>query len=77
MVDKGLVSARQVGNVWEYAAQVRKADARRAAWTGFLDKAFGGATLPALEFVASESRLSTDEIKRLRALLDRMEDEDD
>src|SRR5689334_460059 len=52
MVQKGLVAARQVGNVWEYAAAVEQVEARRSAWRRFLGSAFGGATAPALEFLA-------------------------
>jgi predicted transcriptional regulator len=31
MVGKGLVLTRQVGNVWEYGAALRRVDARRSA----------------------------------------------
>ena len=34
MVQKELVSARQVGNVWEYTPAVRPVEARRSAWGG-------------------------------------------
>ena len=77
MVEKGLVSARQIGNVWEYTPALRKADAQRRAWAGFLDKAFGGAAAPALEFVARQSKLSKTDIQKLQALLKTMEEDDD
>jgi predicted transcriptional regulator len=73
MVEKGLVAARQVGNVWEYTPAVRRADARRGAWSEFLAKAFGGSAGTALEFLASEARLSKKERAELRALLDKAE----
>jgi len=71
MVAKGLVEARQVGNVWEYTPGVRRVDARRSAWTDLVDKAFGGAVAPALLFLAKDAKLSKKELAELRALLDK------
>ena len=71
MVAKGLVHARQVGNVWEYTPAVPREDARRSAWTEFVQKAFGGATAPALQFLATEAKVSKKEPAELRALLDK------
>jgi predicted transcriptional regulator len=70
MVAKGLVSARQVGNVWEYSPAVGRLEARRSAWAEFVAKAFGGAASPALHFLAKEAKLSKKELAELRALLD-------
>lgn len=69
MVDKGLVSARQVGNVWEYAPVVEPREARRSAWTRFIASAFGGAVAPALAFIANEAKLSPRERDALLAML--------
>jgi BlaI family transcriptional regulator, penicillinase repressor len=71
MVQKGLVNARQVGNVWEYTPAVPREDARRSAWAEFVRKAFGGATAPALQFLATEAKVSKKELAELRALLDK------
>jgi BlaI family transcriptional regulator, penicillinase repressor len=70
MVAKGLVAARQVGNVWEYTPAMKRVDARRSAWAEFVGKAFGGASASALHFLAKEARLSKKELTALRALLD-------
>jgi len=75
MVAKGLVSARQVGHVWEYSPALRRVDARRSAWTDFVQKAFGGASAPALHFLAKEAKLSKKELAELRALLDQEEED--
>jgi predicted transcriptional regulator len=75
MVHKGLVSARQVGNVWEYTPAVRPVDARRSAWGELVEKAFGGAIAPALHFLAKDAKLSKRELAELRALLDAKEAE--
>jgi BlaI family transcriptional regulator, penicillinase repressor len=73
MVEKGLVKARQVGNVWEYEAALPKRKAQRWAWRRFVDTAFGGAVAPTLAFVAEDSGLSADEKAALRALLEKVE----
>ena len=73
MVQKELVSARQVGNVWEYTPAVRAVDARRSAWADLVGKAFGGAVAPALHFLARDAKLSKKELAELRALLDTKE----
>jgi BlaI family penicillinase repressor len=73
MVQKELVSARQVGNVWEYMPAVRNVEARRSAWTELVEKAFGGAVAPALHFLARDAKLSKKDLAELRALLDAKE----
>ena len=75
MVDKGLVKARQVGNVWEYEPAMPRRKAQRWAWRRFVDSAFGGAIAPTLAFVAEESSLSPDERASLRSLLAKLEDD--
>jgi BlaI family penicillinase repressor len=70
MVQKELVSARQVGNVWEYTPAVRPVQARRSAWAELVEKAFGGAVAPALHFLAKDAKLSKKDLAELRALLD-------
>jgi BlaI family transcriptional regulator, penicillinase repressor len=70
MTVKGLVHARQVGNVWEYTPAFPREDARRSAWAEFVQKAFGGATAPALHFLATEAKVSKKELAELRDLLD-------
>lgn len=73
MATKGLVNARQVGNVWEFTAAVRPDDARRSAWKRFVGSAFGGAVAPALAFIASEARLTKKQREALQALLEEQE----
>jgi predicted transcriptional regulator len=73
MASKGLVEARQVGNVWEFTAAVKPDDARRSAWKRFVGSAFGGAVAPALAFIASEARLTKKQREALLALLEEQE----
>jgi len=73
MVKKGLVNARQVGNVWEYTPALQPREARRSAWRRFVDAAFGGAMSPALEFLANDAKLTPTQRAQLRRLLDEQE----
>jgi BlaI family transcriptional regulator, penicillinase repressor len=70
MVTKGLVDARQVGNVWEFSPALKPDDARRSAWKRFVGSAFGGATAPALAFIASEARLTRKQRETLLGMLE-------
>lgn len=76
MVEKGLASARQVGNVWEYTPAVKRVDARRTAWGEFLQKAFGGSAAASLHFLAKDAKLSKKELAELRTLLEKKERKD-
>jgi len=73
MVEKGLVHARQVGNVWEYTPGVEPVEARRSAWSEFLGKAFRGSAGMALHFLANDARLSKKERAALMAQLEKNE----
>ena len=77
MASKGLVAARQVGNVWEYSPAVAHGKARKWAWRRFVDVAFGGAVASSLAFVAKESKLSRADREALKRALDEMEDDHD
>lgn len=69
MVDKGLVATRRVGNVYEYRAAVERSEAARSAWKTFVDRAFGGAALPALHFAATDTRLTAKQRAKLLRLI--------
>ncbi len=73
MAGKGFVHARQVGATWEFSAAVRPEDARRSAWKRFVSSAFGGAIAPALEFIASEARLTKKQREALLTMLEEQE----
>jgi len=77
MVEKDLVVARQVGNVWEYTPAMPRQKAQRWAWRRFVDMAFGGAIAPTLAFVARETRLGKEDRLELKELLRRLERESD
>lgn len=70
MVGKELVVARKVGSVWEYRPGVERLDARRGAWRKFVETVFGGSLSPALEFLATDAKLSRKQRDKLAKLLD-------
>jgi BlaI family penicillinase repressor len=70
MAAKGLVSPRRVGNTVEYRPALAAAEARRSAWRRFVGAAFGGAMAPALEFIATDAKLTARQRKALRKLLE-------
>lgn len=70
MLDKGLVQARRVGNVWEYSPAMARGEARRGAWHRFVDTVLGGAASPVLELLASDTRLSKRQRAQLKKLID-------
>jgi BlaI family penicillinase repressor len=70
MVERELVAARKVGNVWEYSPAIARVTARKSAWARFVERAFGGETAPALHFVADASELTPEQRAELLALLD-------
>ena len=75
MLDKGLVQARRVGNVWEYSPAMAQAEARRGAWQRFVDTVLGGAASPALELLAKDVRLSKRQRKQLEKLIEQEDGE--
>ncbi len=74
MVEKDFVLARQVGNVWEYRPAEPEADLCRKEWQRFVDNAFGGSMLPALQFLASDAKLTRKQRQQLIDLLQEKEE---
>jgi BlaI family penicillinase repressor len=70
LVERGLVRARKVGNVWEYEPAIQRGEAQRTAWDRFVRTVCGGSLNPALEFLAKDARLSKRERERLERLLE-------
>lgn len=75
MLDKGLVEARRVGNVWEYTPAVAQEAARQSAWRRFVDTVLDGAASPALALLAGDTRLSRRQRAQLQKLIDQEEGE--
>lgn len=70
MVDKQMVKAEQVGNVWSYSAAMPRVEAQRTAWQRFVETVFDGSMRPALQFIATDAKLTKRQREQLQALLE-------
>jgi predicted transcriptional regulator len=64
------VGHREEGKAHRYHAKVAEHTAQRKALTRVLDRVFGGSAELLLTHLVAERDLSTDELRRLRALMD-------
>ena len=67
---KGYLARRQVNGVYHYSPRVPKADVLRRLVDDFVDKALGGSLSPFVAYLARDARLSDDDIRQLKALVD-------
>ena len=70
LVKKGALSYQQDGNRYLYRAAIRKSATIKRASRSFLSSVFGGQTGPLLTHFVNASKLSAEEIKELRKLLE-------
>ena len=68
--DKGFVGHREEGKAYRYYSRVTSKSARRTALARVLDKVFGGSAELLLTHLVTDTNLSTEEVKRLRGLID-------
>ena len=72
---KGLVTRAAEGQAHRYVPRVARATARRSALTRLINRMFHGAPEQLLAHLVEERALSADDLRRLRAELDRLERE--
>ena len=70
---KGYLHARREGKTIHYRPRVRATQVVRETVQDFLARLFDGEALPLVEHLISDHGLSTDEIARLRLLLNQLE----
>ena len=70
LVKKGALSTEAVGKKYRYRAAVQREACVRQASQSFLKHVFGGHAAPALLHLVRASKLTADEVARLRELLD-------
>ena len=75
MVEKGLVKARRVGNVYEYAAKIRRKSVVARVVDDVFDRVLEGSVTPFIDRLIEGRRLSKDEVDGLKEMLDRYSDE--
>ena len=67
---KGYVRHEEAGRAHRYSATVGREAARSSALRDLSDKLFKGSTSLLLTHLVSDQKLSTDDVKRIRALID-------
>lgn len=70
LTKKGAVKFKADGKRYRYAAAVTRDACVRTEGRSFLDRVFGGATLPMLAHFVEDATLTRNEIEQLRKLLD-------
>jgi predicted transcriptional regulator len=73
---KGYVQTRLAGRLRVYKPRVKPASVIRQTVDDFVDRLFGGETLPLMRHLVEERGLSQKEIRELRSLLNKMEGRD-
>lgn len=73
LVAKGAVTYEQVGNSYLYRSSVNQDHMTRKEVRGFLDRVIAGSAAPIMTHFIEETDLSDDDIRRLRALLEKKE----
>ena len=73
---KGYLSTRRDGKRTVYRASVRPAQVMRETIKDFVARLFDGEALPLVEHLIHDRGLKTDEIAKLRTMLDEIEDTD-
>ena len=75
MVDKGLVKARRVGNVYEYSPKVRRKSVVARVIDDVFDRVLEGSVAPFMDRLMEGRRLSRQEVDDLKEMLDRYSNE--
>ncbi len=70
LVKKGALTTEQIGKKYRYTAAVRRGACIRKASQSFLERVFGGDAAPALLHLVKTAKLSDDDLKQLRELLE-------
>lgn len=71
---KGYVKANLDGRTRVYSPRVRPATVIRETVGDLVDRLFGGETLPLMQHLIEDGRVSDEELAELRQLIDRLED---
>ncbi|MCC6510368.1 MAG: BlaI/MecI/CopY family transcriptional regulator, partial [Pirellulaceae bacterium] len=75
MVEKGLVSAHRVGNVYEYTPKLRRQSAVGRVVDDLFDRVLEGSLSPLVSRLIESRTLNAKDVAELRAMLDRYDEE--
>ncbi len=73
MVDKGWLNTRRVGSSYLYSPSIERSTAMRQALQEFSRRVLGGMLSPVVSFLSEQERLSEDDLRKLRRLLQQHE----
>jgi BlaI family transcriptional regulator, penicillinase repressor len=71
--ERGWLHAREAGNAFVYSPAKKRASVLARVVGGLVDSAFGGSASGLVAALLQSRRLSTDEVARIRALIDEAE----
>jgi predicted transcriptional regulator len=71
---KGYLRSRRQGRAKVYLARIRPEQVRREVVDDFVDRLFDGEAIPLFQHFIEDRGLSGEEIGQLRAMLDRLEE---
>lgn len=74
---KGYARAKLEGRTRVYSPRVKPKTVIRETLNDLIDRLFGGETLPLMRHLVEEGKITSDDLTELRALIDRMEREQD
>jgi len=74
---KGYLQSRREGKTSVYTARLRPSLVIRETLTDLVDRLFGGEALPLVEHLFADHKLTSDDIDRLRKLIDQYEGQGD
>jgi predicted transcriptional regulator len=72
---KGYLRSRHRGRAKVYVPRVRPTEVVREVLDQMVDRLFGGETIPLFQHLIHDRGLTDDEIRKLRAMLDELEEE--
>ena len=75
MVDKGVVTAHRVGNVYEYSPRLKRQSAVGRLVDDLYDRVLEGSLSPLVSRLMESRKLSAEDVAELRAMLDRYDEE--
>jgi predicted transcriptional regulator len=74
---KGYARAKLEGRTRVYSPRVKPRTVIRETLNDLIDRLFGGETLPLMRHLVEEGKITADDLAELRAMIDRMEGEED
>ncbi len=75
MVEKGVVTANRVGNVYEYTPKLRRQSAVGRIVDDMFDRVLEGSLSPLVSRLIESRKLSAKDVAELRAMLDKYDEE--